>query len=134
MARPHSLLLLALVAAATGCGTDADRDQARAAVERLYAAVERDDGDAACRELSTATALALAQDEGRPCGRAITALDLQAGAITGVRVYVTNAKVDLRTGESAFLGRGPAGWKVNALGCRKQGDAQSRPMSCEAES
>jgi uncharacterized protein YceK len=133
MARARSILLLLAVVLA-GCGTSTDRDQARAAVERLYAAVDRDDGDAACRQLSTATALALAQQDGRPCGRAIAALDLQGGAITGVRVYVTNAKVDVSSGESAFLGHTPDGWKVTAVGCRKRGDVQSRPMDCEAES
>jgi uncharacterized protein YceK len=133
MARRRSLLLVLLVLL-TGCGTGGDREEARAAVERLYAAIEHDDGDAACRELSTATALALAEQDGRPCGRAIAALDLRGSAVVGTRVYITNAKVDLRSGESAFVEREPSGWKIAALGCRKRGDAQSRPFDCEAES
>jgi hypothetical protein len=145
MARAHSPLVLVVVVvvalafaafalASAGCGTSDDREQAQATVERLYDAIRHDDGDAACRELSTATALKLADEESSSCAAAITDLKLDGGAVVDSRVAITNAKVDLRSGESTFLGREPTGWKVTALGCRPQGEPTDRPMDCEADS
>ena len=66
--------LLALALAA--CGT-ADRERDAAAVtERFHAALEADDGQAACEELSEETASKLEQQEKKPCEEAI--LDARA--------------------------------------------------------
>jgi hypothetical protein len=124
-----ALGLLALA----GCGTGDDRDQARAATERFYSAVEREDGEAACRELAEPAVEALEEQEGAACERAVLDLDLEGRAITGAEVAVTNAKVDLVPPEAAFLSRGPSGWKLSAVGCAHDGRPADHPYECELE-
>ncbi len=137
MRTSRSLIALtaAIAAAASGCGTGDDREQARTVVERFYAAVRAGDGARACAQLSAATASALEDQEQRPCAQAVEELDLRTGAAVGPAVvYVTAAKVDLHGGESAFLDREPTGWKLTAVGCRpEQGKPTARPMTCELE-
>ncbi|WP_205695853.1 hypothetical protein [Conexibacter sp. SYSU D00693] len=136
MARTHSLLLAVTAAgvALAGCGTSDDRDQARATVERFYDAVRHKDGEAACRQLSAPAQDQVEGQSGRRCNEAITALDLEGEAVVGAEVWVTNAKVDLRSGESAFLGREAVGWRITALGCKPEGDKPAdRPFDCEVE-
>jgi hypothetical protein len=61
-------------------------------------------------------------------------LDLGGGTIAGMQVSITGARVELRGGVSAFLDRGPDGWRISAVGCRAQdGPPTERPMDCEAE-
>jgi hypothetical protein len=49
-------------------------------------------------------------------------------------VFVTNAKVELTGGDSAFLNREPAGWRLTAVGCKaEQGDPKDTPLDCEVE-
>jgi hypothetical protein len=49
-------------------------------------------------------------------------------------VYITSAKVDLTHGESAFLNRTSAGWKLVAVGCKPQaGKPADQPFACELE-
>jgi hypothetical protein len=133
---PASPILAAAVALAglalAGCGTgDRERDAA-AVAERFHAALVRDDGRAACRELSAAAASAVERQEKRPCGEAVLRLDLPAGVAAGAsRVYLTSASVDLADGSSAFLSEGPAGWKISAAGCTPT--APDRPYDCELE-
>src|SRR5688500_9476705 len=68
------------------------------------------------------------------CPAAITQLQYEGGEIVATEVYVTNAKIDLSTGESAFLSREPAGWKLSAIGCKaEKGKPADRPFECEAE-
>jgi hypothetical protein len=124
---------LVLAAALAGCGTGDDRDQARAATERFFSAIERGDGAAACRELSEPAAEALSDQEGADCERAVTDLDLEPGPITAVEVAITNAKVDLAGREAAFLTRGPSGWKLSAVGCAHGGRPAEQPYECELE-
>jgi hypothetical protein len=127
-----SLLLLALLA---GCGTSDDREQARATVERFYAAVGSGDAEAACAELGESLREQVESQTGEPCRVAITSFDYEGGAIDRVQVFVTNAKVDLDSGESAFLGREPDGWRLTALACKaERGKPADRPFECEAES
>jgi hypothetical protein len=122
---------LACVTAA-GCGTgDRERDAA-AVAERLSAALERDDGAAACEELSAAAVSAVEQQESAPCADAILRLDLPRGAVAGKsRVYLRSASVELAGGGATFLNEGPAGWKVSAAGCTPTGPGQ--PYECELE-
>jgi hypothetical protein len=130
------ILIGALVAAIAvgGCGGAGDRGDARAVVQRFYAAVDRHDGAAACAQLSASTAQALADERGRPCRSAVTGLDLQGGAVARVQVYITSAQVDLHGGETAFLDRGAGGWRISAVGCRPdQGPPSDTPMDCEAQ-
>jgi uncharacterized protein YceK len=126
-------LLLAAAVLLAGCGTSDDRDQARTVAERFYAALDQHDGSAACGQLSQATISKLEQDEGKPCAKAITALNIKGAAISGVEVYITNAKVDLASHESAFLDRGPSGWKISAAGCAHGAKPADHPFTCELE-
>jgi uncharacterized lipoprotein NlpE involved in copper resistance len=125
--------VIVLVVALAGCGTTDDRDQARAATARFLDAVRRHDGALACRELTAAAAQALADQEGKPCDQAVGELQLDGGAITGVEVYMTNAKADLTSHESVFLDRGPSGWKLSAVGCAHDDKPADHPFTCELE-
>ena len=127
---PALLVCLALAA----CGTGDDRAQARAVTERFVAAIDADRGGDACEQLSDATAEELEKQEKRSCDDAITGLDLSGGAVVTTEVYVTNAKVDLASGESVFLDREPSGWKISAAGCRSTGGKpRDRPLDCELQ-
>ena len=131
MRRLVPVVALALLA---GCGTADDREQARATTERFYAAFRHHDGALACRQLTAAAAQQLADQEGKPCERAVTGLSLKGGRVVGVEVYVTSAKVDLAEHVSTFLSRGPSGWKIDALSCAHDDKPADHPFSCELES
>ena len=126
-----TLLLCAL--AAMGCGTSGDRDQARAAAERLYEAIDADDGTAACRELTTQAVEELESQEQSSCDEAILDLDVQTGAggADSVEVFITSAAVHISGGDTVFLDETPDGWRVSALGCREQ--STSMPAKCEVQ-
>lgn len=131
----RAVLLLIAALAAGGCGTSDDRDQAKAAVERFYAAVGGDDGAAACAELGDSLLEQVESQTRRSCPEAITGFEYEGGAIDRAEVYVTNAKVDLDSGESAFLSRERGGWKLSAIGCRaEKGKPADRPLDCEVDS
>ena len=97
LARPITVIALAVLLPATaGCGT-ADREADVAAVtDRFHAAVKADDGSGACAELGSETIKKLEQQEKRPCPQAILELDLPPGArTTSADVYITSAYADL---------------------------------------
>jgi hypothetical protein len=129
---PVATLLALACAACTGCGLgDRERDAA-AAAGRFQSALEREDGRAACRELSAETARTLEQQEQAPCDQAILDLDLPRDAPRGVAtVYLLSASVDLRGGAVTFLDEEPAGWKVAAAGCLPT--EPGHPYDCELE-
>jgi hypothetical protein len=132
--RPCALVLLGVALLAAGCGTSDDRDQSEAVVERFYDAVRTDDGEAACEELGESLLEAVESQTEQPCPDAITQLEYDGGEIVAAEVYITNAKIDLRSGESAFLSREDDGWKLSAIGCRaEKGKPADRPFECEAE-
>ena len=124
--------LLALSAVVAGCGTAADQDQARNAVERLYAAVKAQDGTTACAQLSPSLRAQLIKDESEPdCAKAVLKLDLKGERASAVRVFATSAQVDLADGDTVYVGDTDQGWRVEALGChRKDGG----PFECEEAS
>jgi hypothetical protein len=127
---------VAVVAAAllAGCGTADDRAASRSVVQRFGAALQRGDGAAACALLSQDAVRTLEQQEGKPCRVAVTSLKPGGGAITRVQVYVTNSKVDLAGGASAFLGRSADGWRLSDVGCRaSEGKPADRPLDCDLE-
>jgi hypothetical protein len=135
--RTRLLIPLVLVAAAAvgGCGQSEDRDQVRDVAGRFAAAVADGNGAAACEQLSDSTVKALEQQDHAPCHTAITQLRLDPGAVERVRVSITNAQAVYATGESAFLDRGPDGWRLSAVGCRfEDGKPRDRPATCEVES
>jgi hypothetical protein len=126
------LLLVAVLAA--GCGTSDDRDQSRATTDRFYTAIREDDGAAACEELSDSLLEQVESQTEESCEDVITRFQYDGGGIDGVEVYITNAKVDLTSGESAFLSREPDGWRLTAIGCKpEEGKPADRPFDCEAE-
>ena len=131
-------VVLGVLAAAvplSGCATSDDRDEARAVVERFYDALRADDGDAACAQLSESLLEQVESQTERSCRDAITRFDYEGGAIVAAEVYITNAKVDLGSGESAFLGRETDGWRLSAIACTAElGKPADRPFACEVES
>jgi hypothetical protein len=129
-----AFLLAVLVAIAAGCGTSDDRDQARETVERFYAAIEADDAEAACAELGESLLEQVESQTQQSCRGVITRFDYDGGAVDATEVYVTNAKVNLDSGESAFLSRERDGWKLSAIACKpEKGKPRDRPFECEAE-
>jgi hypothetical protein len=115
------------------CGTADDRDQARAAAERLYAAVDAYDGAGACAQLSSRAREELESQEQSACEEAVLGLDL---ATTGaqaeeVEVFMTSAAVHLANGETVFLDETRQGWRVSALGC--SAEATDTPADCEVQ-
>jgi len=135
MARPALGIAAAVLAIGTAaCGRSDDRAEVRSVTDGFLAAYAADDGAAACARLSSHTVQALEDQEQAPCSRAVTELQLDVGDIARVEVYVTNAKVDLTTGESAYLSEEAAGWRLSAVGCRPEdGKPADRPFECEAE-
>jgi hypothetical protein len=124
--------VLAAALGAAGCGTAGDRDEARAAARELYAAVERHDGAAACARMSPSLRSQLVADEGGPCAKAVLGLDLSGRAPDRVEVYANEALVRFAGGgDTVFLSATRLGWRVDALGCRPEGEG---PYDCEAES
>jgi len=131
---PKILPTLLLVLVAAGCGTADDREQAVGVVERFYDAVRHDRAEEACAQLSTAAMTQLESQAQQSCTGAIARLEYEGGGIVDAHVYITNAKVDLRNGESAFLSRETDGWKITALACRpEEGKPRDRPYACEME-
>jgi hypothetical protein len=115
-----------------GCGESGEEKDAAAVAERFHAALERDDGRAACEELSATTRSAVERQEKAPCDEAILRLDLpRSAAPEKSRVYLLSASVDLAGGSVTFLNEGPAGWRVSAAGCARSGP--DRPYDCELE-
>lgn len=130
------LVTLALVLA--GCGTVSDRDQARDVVTRFYAALAADRPTVACAQLSGPALQALESQSGRACRAVITRLDYEdeQASVVAASVFATNAKVDVDSGESAFLSREARAWRISALACRPggEGSPRDRPYDCEVES
>jgi hypothetical protein len=121
--------------AMAGCGQSADRDAVRTVTDRFYTAVAAHEGSLACAQLSKETLKQLEQDEKAACPEAIGAAGLSPARIARVEVFITNAKVDLANGASAFLERTTAGWRISALGCRPTGgDPRQEPLGCAVES
>lgn len=122
--------LLLIVAGLAGCGVSGDEAEVRDVTKRFYTAIREDDGAAACELLSADTAKAIESQSGQGCDDAITRLQLEGGEVEAAIVYVTNAKVELSGGESAFLGEEPDGWKLTALACKPM---PGMPFECEVE-
>ena len=129
--KPAAVACLLAVALAA-CGTaDRERDAARV-TERFHAALEANDGQAACGELSEETVSRLEQQEGKPCEEAILGLELPKGGTVTVReVEERSAYTELSAGGADFLDEGPAGWKISAAGCRPT--APDQPYECVLE-
>jgi hypothetical protein len=131
MSRLPLLMLCALAAASiAGCGTSADRDEARTAAQTLYTAVREHHGDVACAQMSPSLRAALVDDEQERCARAVMRLQLTGRTVDAVRVYADAAQVRFADGDTVFLGDTSEGWRVEALGCTPQGKG---PYDCEEQ-
>jgi hypothetical protein len=131
--RAAALILVAVSAgAAAGCGTTDRAPDAATVAERFHAALDEEDGEAACFELSEETAGKLEQQAEAPCEEAVLDLELpHGGTAAETSVYITTASVLLEEGGTTFLDEGPDGWKVSASGCEPT--APELPYDCELE-
>lgn len=133
-ARRALLACIAIAAASVaGCGRSADRADVRSVADRFYAAIAQDRGDLACAQLSHPTRQQLESQTGQPCDDVVTRLDHAGGEVAAVAVFVTNAKVDMTSGESVFLSLEPEGWRLTAIGCKPPARPRDEPFDCEAE-
>lgn len=129
------LLAVSLVAIGlAGCGQEANRDAVRATTQRFLVAYAAHKDAAACETLSADAVKELESQESAPCPQSIGKVKLAGGKIAEVEVTVTNAKVDLVSGESLFLSEQADGWKITALGCRSAGKPADKPFDCELTS
>jgi hypothetical protein len=115
-----------------GCGRGSDHATVRSVAEGFYAAVAQHDGAAACARLSPDTRQALEQQDSEPCARAVVHLHLSGSRAHIVRVYTTDAAVELVHGDTVFLQDTNQGWRVDAAGCRPQN--RGEPADCEVQS
>ncbi len=130
---PPTVVALALAAFALGgCGRSGDRDAVRDAARGFYAAVDGYDGERACALLSADTREALEDQEAEPCAKAVEGLDLTGGRPGAVRVFSTEALVELTGGDTVFLGHTAQGWRISAAGCRPA-KRHGAPAECEVE-
>jgi len=118
---------------AGGCGQSDDRATVRSTTERFLAAYKADEGDTACAALSQDTRKELESQEKKSCAEAIGDVELKEGAVDRVEVDITNAKVDLDSGETVFLSEEAVGWRIAAVGCKPEGEPRKRPMDCELQ-
>jgi hypothetical protein len=128
--RARGVVIAVLLLALCGCGRGGSEDNARRSVDRFFAALERHDGEAACRQLAPETASAVAEDEKKPCGEAVLSLGIATAPIRGVQVYVDAAQARLEGGGAVFLDETSAGWRVSAAGCKPQ---PGKPYDYELE-
>jgi hypothetical protein len=132
---PLAVSVALLAAVLCGCAQSDDRAQVRDVAQRFSAALTGGDGAVACSLLDAAARSALEQQEQEACPQAIGRLALSPSAVRRVRVYITNAQVELGDGEVAFLDRAREGWRLSAVGCRfEHGKPHDRPATCELES
>lgn len=119
----------AVVAVVAGCGAPAGEDTVFRTARQWTAAAQAKDAAALCRLLTPAAAESVATT-GVTCEQAVGDLDLPGdGSVGEVQVWGDRAQV--RTGgDTLFLTRLAAGWRVNGAGCTPRGD---RPYDCDVE-
>src|SRR3954451_22848470 len=123
--RAGRVAAVAVVAMAAGGCADLQQPE----VEQVAAAFTRSGPVDRCALLAPATVAALEYDESAPCADALEQVGLPGGQVVSSAVWGDNAQVRL-TGDTLFLTRTDAGWKVAAAGCAPQGEA---PYLCRLE-
>ena len=99
-------------------------------VERVATAFEDASGDPAARcDLLTPRARDRLERSGGSCGDHLPSLPLEGGEVESVEVWGGNAQVRL-AGDTVFLTRTSAGWKVAAAACAPTAEG---PYDCELE-
>jgi hypothetical protein len=119
-----AVVVVGAATSVTGCA-----DVQRPEVERVAATFTHSGPVVRCALLAAATVAALEHDESTPCPDALGQLDLPGGQVVSSAVWGENAQVRL-TGDTLFLTRTDAGWKIAAAGCAPQPDA---PYLCRLE-
>jgi hypothetical protein len=132
MCARHIAFVVLAVALLSGCGRESSHREVRSEAEGFYAAVAHHRGAAACARLTPQTRKALEEQESAPCRRAVLHVDLSGRRAHIVRVYSTDAAVELVHGDTVFLQDTNQGWRVAAAGCRPQG--RGEPADCEVQS
>jgi hypothetical protein len=120
----RALMVVAAAALVTGC---AGLEQPT--VEQVASTFTGGDPATRCTLLAPATVSALEFAESAACTDAIGPLAPPGGPVLSAEVWGDAAQVHL-TGDTMFLTRTSAGWKVAAAGCVPRGDA---PYECRVE-
>ncbi|HEY8619138.1 MAG TPA: hypothetical protein VIM01_03570 [Dermatophilaceae bacterium] len=111
--------LLCVLVLVTGCSSvGPDPSRADSAALRFHQALTSGEPAAACGLLAPATLKEVEQSAHTPCAQALADAGIpDATAVTTTDVYGTNARVVLN-GDTVFLARFGAQWKVTAAGCK----------------
>ncbi|MGN6250690.1 MAG: hypothetical protein ACTHNS_02620 [Marmoricola sp.] len=123
-----------IAALLSGCGA-ADAGAVSRTAASFYTAVGHHDGAAACHLLAAPTRAGLEQSAKQPCPKAVLGEQLPDVAhARHVEVHGQMAMVRWR-GETTFLARYPAGWRVYAAGCTPpaQGSAHADHFDCTVQ-
>jgi hypothetical protein len=113
----------------SGCSSTSQAD-VQSIVSRFYDAYGGRDGSAACALLAPATREAVASAAGKPCSAGLLEEKLPGtGQPATVSVYGDQAQVPMN-GDTVFVARFPAGWRVVAVGCTR---IPGKPYQCEVE-
>lgn len=126
--RRNVALIGSLVLCATACSSTQEGEVEQVA-EQLRAAVEDEDGAAACELLSQEAQKEL-ENSGDSCEVAIMDAGLSPdGRVEQVSVYGTSGQVRYDD-DVVFLSEFPEGWKVIGAGCERQAAA---PYDCTVQ-
>jgi hypothetical protein len=126
--RRIAFLLVVAAVLLTGCSSSRDDDVEQVA-ERFHAAIEQQDGAAACGLLSQEAQRTLSA-AGDTCDVAVLDSGVPSeGRVVKVRVYDTAAQVRYDE-DVVFLADFPEGWRITAAGCRPR---PSQPYECDIE-
>ncbi len=129
MGRAAVVAVVTVAGLAAGCGAQPGEDAVTRTAGQWLAAVQGRDVAALCRLLTPAAAESAATGD-ETCQQALGDLDLPGdGPVGAVQVWSDQAQVRAG-GDTLFLTRLSAGWRVNAAGCRPQGD---EPYDCDVE-
>jgi hypothetical protein len=123
--------LFCILALATGCSSvGPDLSMSGSAARRFHEALADDDLAVACELLAPGTREELEKSAQTSCPQALAEAGLpQAATVTTADVYGTNARVVL-DGDTVFLARFGAQWRVTAAGCKARPDL---PYDCDVK-
>jgi hypothetical protein len=108
---------VALGLTASACSASPHRDVVASAAAAFASSLERGDGTAACRMLTTDARQAASGATDVPCAKAVTSVVEHGRAVHGVQVWGDAAQV--RLGDDVLFLRCIAGkWRISAAGCK----------------
>lgn len=128
--KPGLAALLVLAVVSLGGCSSGQEDEVRSTAQHFYRALADKDGAAACAVLAPRTRSELEKSAQKDCASAV--LEESIPDVTGpgsVQAYGTMSQVRYG-GETAFLSRFGAHWKVVAAGCTPP-PSQSRAYDCQ---